>query len=642
MKKKTKYNVSGEDNRQIAIYARKSRITNKGDSIGVQFKQSADYAINQMQLPEDYEFAKYEDKGLSGYYSDRPDFQRMLRDIEAGKIKAVACYKLDRISRKTGDLMRLLEYFEKFGVTLLVCSNNINTQISTSKIIIQVLAIIAEFERDTLTERVQDNLMELAKDGRWLGGRAPTGFKSEKLTTGFGKNKTTITYLTGVEDETAIVKKIFEMLLKTRSVCRTATIMSEEYKTKNGAEFTALAVRDIVKNPIYCTADERAYNYFLDKGGNIFGDFTEFTGKNGISVYNRTDQYKIEDDDSTFFNPKFSQVRKNKDISEWIISVGRHEGVIPSDQWIAAQDLLEEIAERYNRPHRKTNALLSGLMYCPVCGRRLNVVPESDRYTNGKPRFKYVCPGYRKKECTFKAVDGVLMDEYLVEKLSNLSKEESEYYNNLFLRRIDDMISADELETEYKTTKKSVERTETAIANQIRNLREADAALRKYSEDDIAELNAELEKLKRELDRIEAARSGNKQVAHDLDGIRKKLLSFAEYAKGATPEELINLITTVVERIYISTEDGKRVCHIFVKGCTKEDYKDLFGTAGYIGNTGVSPIKALLCDSDKDRKLHPYIRRASASQQMRRAHAKAGSRGADRAGEDHAGVRSAV
>jgi len=66
MKRKTKYTV-GEDNRQVAIYARKSRITNKGDSIGVQFKQSADYAINQMQLPEDYEFAKYEDKA---YYEE--------------------------------------------------------------------------------------------------------------------------------------------------------------------------------------------------------------------------------------------------------------------------------------------------------------------------------------------------------------------------------------------------------------------------------------------------------------------------------------------------------------------------------------------------------------------------------------------
>ena len=58
-------------------------------------------------------------------------------------------------------------------MTLLVCSNNINTRISTSKIIIQVLAIIAEFERDILTERIQDNLMELA-EGWALAGRQNT------------------------------------------------------------------------------------------------------------------------------------------------------------------------------------------------------------------------------------------------------------------------------------------------------------------------------------------------------------------------------------------------------------------------------------------------------------------------------------
>lgn len=97
---------------------------------------------------------------------NRPDFQRLLRDIELGKIKAIACYKSDRIGRKTADLMRLLEYLERHNVTLLVCSNNINTQNSTPKIIIQVLAIIAEFERDILNERIQNNLMELAKDGR--------------------------------------------------------------------------------------------------------------------------------------------------------------------------------------------------------------------------------------------------------------------------------------------------------------------------------------------------------------------------------------------------------------------------------------------------------------------------------------------
>ena len=72
MTKKQKYNT--EDNRGVAIYARKSRITNKGDSIGVQFKQCAEYAKRELHLDEDYTFLEYEDKGLSGYYSDRPDF----------------------------------------------------------------------------------------------------------------------------------------------------------------------------------------------------------------------------------------------------------------------------------------------------------------------------------------------------------------------------------------------------------------------------------------------------------------------------------------------------------------------------------------------------------------------------------------
>ena len=275
MKKKNRISFA-DDDRKVAIYARKSRITHKGDSIGVQFKQSADYAKLQLSLPDDYEFEHYEDKGLSGYYSDRPDFQRLLHDIENGKIKAVACYKLDRISRKTADLMRLLEYFERFDVTLLVCSNNINTQISTSKIIIQVLAIIAEFERDTITERIQDNLMELSKDGRWLGGRAPTGFTTKRVSVGSGKNKTAITYLVSLDDEKKLVQKIFKTFLQERSICKTATIIGEDHKTKQGAQFTELAVKDILRNPIYCTADERAYQYFLNHDANVLMDIRAF------------------------------------------------------------------------------------------------------------------------------------------------------------------------------------------------------------------------------------------------------------------------------------------------------------------------------------------------------------------------------
>lgn len=161
-----------KDNRGVAIYARKSRITNKGDSIGVQFKQCADYAKKELGLDEDYEFLQYEDKGLSGYFSDRPDFQRMLHDVQDGKIKAIVCYKLDRVGRKTADLIRLMDFLEMYHVNLLICSNGINTASGLYKIFIQIFAVIAAQTRNlreadgSIKKFIQEDLQNLAEELR--------------------------------------------------------------------------------------------------------------------------------------------------------------------------------------------------------------------------------------------------------------------------------------------------------------------------------------------------------------------------------------------------------------------------------------------------------------------------------------------
>ena len=89
-------------------------------------------------------------------------------------------------------------------------------------------------------------------------------------------------------------------------------------------------IRLILRNPIYCVADEYSYNYFLEHDGNLFREPSDFDGQHGLTAYNKTDQMKVEDEDSTFFNPKFSQLLTRKPISEWIVSVGRHEGFILS------------------------------------------------------------------------------------------------------------------------------------------------------------------------------------------------------------------------------------------------------------------------------------------------------------------------
>ncbi len=336
--------------------------------------------------------------------------------------------------------------------------------------------------------------MELAKDGRWLGGKTPTGFTSERVTTGSGKNKSAVSFLVPIPEERTLVQEIYRTFWETRSLLQTCNQISKKYDTKHGAKFTTSTIRLILRNPIYCVADEYSYNYFLEHDGNLFGDMSEFDGQHGLSSYNKTDQMKVEDEDSTFFNPKFSQLMTQKPVSEWIISVGRHEGFISSRKWVETQRMLDEIAEKYNRPHRKTNALLSGLMYCPVCGKRLRVISESNRWTNGKPRFKYVCPGVREKQCTFKAVEGVSLDEFVVHQLSILNDEHSDLYHQIFESRIASMIRTEQSEQEYQETKKAIERLNADIAAQVRNMRDADESLHRFIQDDIKELTEELSK----------------------------------------------------------------------------------------------------------------------------------------------------
>ena len=584
-----------KDNRGVAIYARKSRITNKGDSIGVQFKQCADYAKKELGLDEDYEFLQYEDKGLSGYFSDRPDFQRMLHDVQDGKIKAIVCYKLDRVGRKTADLIRLMDFLEMYRVNLLICSNGINTASGLYKIFIQIFAVIAEFERDTLTERIVDNMMELAKDGRWLGGNTPMGFTVRRVTTGSGKGKSAYSYLESLPEEKRMVQRLYEIFRTTRSIQTTAKQMNEEgFHTPSGAAFNASTTRLVLRNPIYCTADKRSYNYFIEHDGNVFGDMTEFDGTHGLSAYNKTDQEKYEGSDSTFISPKYVQTIESKPVSEWIIAVGRHEGFISSEQWIEVQELLDAIAEKYNRPHRKTNALLAGLVHCPHCGRRLSVISESDRWTNGKPRFKYVCPGYRKKECNFKAVDGVLLDEFVVQQLSDLSDENSERFKDILEFKIEEVLEKSQTVQEHTFIKKKRDKLKADIAAQTRNLREADGNIKQFIQEDLQNLAEELRETERQLSKLDEGRKNNMIAIRDLEMTKARLLSFAEYAKDAQPEVLVTLIQTIVERIYIVDKDDERFCHIFIKGCSGEDYTGFFQTAGYIEQKTTH-----VCDSEQ-------------------------------------------
>lgn len=87
-------------------------------------------------------------------------------------------------------------------------------------------------------------MMELAKDGRCLGGNTPTGFTVKRVTTGSGKNKSAYSYLESIPEEKAMIQKLYEIFGQLRSIKKTADQMNAlGYRTKAGAKFNASTTR---------------------------------------------------------------------------------------------------------------------------------------------------------------------------------------------------------------------------------------------------------------------------------------------------------------------------------------------------------------------------------------------------------------
>ena len=141
----------------------------------------------------------------------------------------------------------------------------------------------------------------------------------------------------------------------------------------------------------------------------------------------------------------------------------------------------------------------------------------------------------------------------------------------------------------------------------MKNLREADDNLKRFIQEDVKGLTDELSETEKLLQKLEDSRQSQMYAVRDIEEIKERLLYFVKYAKDAQPDVLVTLIQSFVEQIYIVDENDERYCHIFIKGCTKEDYDEFFRATDYISGareTGTITSKLLLCDSDECSKYY--------------------------------------
>ena len=127
---------------------------------------------------------KYDDGGFSGGNTDRPALQRLLEDVQAGKVDVIVVYKVDRLTRSLADFAKLVELFDKHNVSFVSVTQQFNTTTSMGRLTLNVLLSFAQFEREVTSERIRDKIAASKRKGLWVGGMAPLGYdtKDRKIT----------------------------------------------------------------------------------------------------------------------------------------------------------------------------------------------------------------------------------------------------------------------------------------------------------------------------------------------------------------------------------------------------------------------------------------------------------------------------
>lgn len=474
---------------KVAIYSRKSKFTGKGDSIENQIEMCKNYVTTH--LGSDCEVVVYEDEGFSGGTIDRPQFKLMLNDAKHKKFDALICYRLDRVSRNIADFSSLIEDLQAYDISFISIKEQFDTTTPMGRAMMYISGVFAQLERETIAERIRDNMLQLAKSGRWLGGITPTGYESEEMVTvDQGGKQRKAFRLSPIPEEINLVKLIFDKFLKMKSLTKVETyLIQNEIKTKNDVYFSRFALRSMLNNPVYAIADETVYNYFMANGYEVYSEKERFDGVKGVMAYNKTVQKK-------------NQSNKLREANEWIIATGAHEGLIEGVKWVQVQDLIQENKSKTFRQVRGRDALLSGLLKCAHCGSYMR--PKMGRVDKqGNQLFYYMCEmkeKSRRTKCSCKNAHGPQLDAAVEAYIKELDVQESDVRRRLKNGTLSVSSQNELLANEIDIVKHKIKENTEQINNLVSTLAiSQNTSAGKYIVDQINKLDSETAALKESL-----------------------------------------------------------------------------------------------------------------------------------------------
>ena len=506
------------------IYTRVSTaIQVDGYSLDAQRETMRKYAdFQNMEIVREYSDEGHSGKNIWG----RQEFVRMLNDIEDGKdeVSFVLVFKLSRFGRNAADVLSSLQLMQDYGVNLICVEDNIDSSKEAGKLLISIIAAVAEMERENIRVQTMAGRMQKAREGKWNGGFAPYGYALES-----GE-------LVIAEDEADIIRMIFDRYINTDDgINGVANYLNNHGYTKklrqNGTipGFSTSFVKKIIDNPIYM--------------GKIAYGRRRTEKKNGT----RNETHVVEQ-------------------SEYPIYEGIHEAIISEEEWNMAQEKRSKNNYRREKVNDPDHAhILSGILRCPCCGKGMYGNVAKAHSKDNKTRYYYYCKNTVNAtghKCTFRTnIEQSQIDGMLERLISAMTREGK--FKEAIQSKIGTTVDTSDMEKELSVLSAKLHQAE-GIKTRIEQQMDSLDVNTPHYEKKIADLQRRLDSQYDTIDEVEQAITEVRAQIFDLkkssisaDSIYEFLLHFDEIYRECTDAEKKKFMQSFVDRIELYPERRK-------------------------------------------------------------------------------------
>ena len=381
MRKSNTQNMKAKDavTRKCGLYGRVSTLRQakvEEGGLDTQFscmEKTVDFE-NEKAIGETWEIVdRYREEGRSGKDLERPEFKRLMADVQSGRINTVIVYKIDRITRSLRDFYTLWETFEQYDVQFVSLYEKFDTTTAVGRAMLKLILVFAELEREQTAERTAATMQHRAEQGLWNGG-VRLGYDLDPNNKGVLK--------VNPDEKEIVIKDFFKKCLELGSA---------------GKVVQHLAKQGIRRK--------------------------QYTNRNGKSVGGGP-YYK-----QPVMNVLTDQVYLGKIVHNGQAYPGQHEAIVEEDLFMQVQDLIRRNSEtRTNALAQEEHVfLLQGLARCGKCGSFMTPKWSSGR--GGVRNFYYCCTRQSHSmgtECTTPYVPAGTIENFVVEQISAWAKDRDE------------------------------------------------------------------------------------------------------------------------------------------------------------------------------------------------------------------------